>query len=112
MANRSGFDYHRFLRLALRGDAEAVQKLLEFSVHTDAAASLGHGVILLEVCARHGDTMAAALAVKLDAKARRAAFLTLEAGGNYSSNPKFKDVEVKALLPELWTALQAASSPR
>jgi hypothetical protein len=43
------FPYLRTLRRAESGNLSALRELIEFSVHTDAAASLAHGWVLLEL---------------------------------------------------------------
>jgi hypothetical protein len=43
------FPYLQTLRRAESGDSSALRSLIEFSVHTDAAAALAHGWVLLEL---------------------------------------------------------------
>jgi PBP1b-binding outer membrane lipoprotein LpoB len=49
VAQDVGFDYIGNLRRAENGDIEATVALINFSIYTDAAASLAHGWVLLDL---------------------------------------------------------------
>jgi hypothetical protein len=53
-ASDAHFAYMRTLRRAESGDLSALRDLFEFSVHTDAAAALAHGWVLLDLRERVG----------------------------------------------------------
>jgi hypothetical protein len=48
-ASDARFPFLQILRRSESGDSSALRELIEFSVHTDAAAALAHGWVLLEL---------------------------------------------------------------
>jgi hypothetical protein len=79
-ARDAGFDYLGVLGRAENGDRASLAELLRFSDHTDAAASLGHGVVLVELLDVVGDQAFAETATREDRRVRDLVARTLEAG--------------------------------
>jgi hypothetical protein len=83
VAEEAGFDYMGNLRRAEKGEAEAIVALINFSPQTDAAASLAHGWVLLNLRKMIGsDKFANALARATNA-GRKSALNSMEVAGTY-----------------------------
>ena len=88
-AKRVKFDYTAALKAAQAGDVKAIETLLMFN-ETDAAASLGHGVALVELGNQVGDKVYAEIISALPAESRKDIKNYLNAGVAYATNPKHK----------------------
>lgn len=87
-APRSNFPYATYLARAERGDPDALGRLLEFSTQVDAAGSIGHGVVMVELLYLRGDQdFASALAGK-STDVKYAVFQCLDAGEAYGRNER------------------------
>lgn len=83
-----GIDYLRVLSRAEAGDANALRALIRISHCTDAAGSLGHSTVLVQLMRMHGDEWFAAILGEVveEESERHLAFYAhrLEAGVDYS----------------------------
>ena len=105
VAQRRGVDYVATLAKAKAGDVEAVRTLLDLSDHVDAAASLGHGVALVDLSVALTDQRFASL-VRDASYARRQRLAELfEAGFAY--HPQYRDAYPLKVLPATYAALSA-----
>ena len=83
------FDYTAALKAAQTGDVKAIETLLMFN-ETDAAASLGHGVALVELGNQVGDKLYAEIISALPIESRKGIKNYLDAGAAYATDPKHK----------------------
>ena len=105
VAQRHGVGYVATLAKAKAGDVEAVGTLLDLSDHVDAAASLGHGVALVELSVALTDQRFASL-VRDASQVRRQRLAELfEAGFAY--HPQYLDADPLKVLPSTYAALNA-----
>ena len=83
VAKEVGFDYMGNLRHAEKGEADAIIALINFSPQTDAAASLAHGWVLLDLQKMIGhDKFASALA-RAKTDGRKSALNSMEVATTY-----------------------------
>lgn len=80
-AETVGFDYEGALDRAAAGDLEGLRRVMEFSRHTDAAASLGHSYVLIELLHRVGDNTFADAARRVAVSDRKRVWDLLEGAG-------------------------------
>jgi hypothetical protein len=79
-ARMSGFDYLGTLKRARERDKGALNDLLNFSLHTDAASTIGHGIVLVCLIRDWGDVSFANAVTGESKQIRQAVLCGLEAG--------------------------------
>ena len=105
VAQQHGVDYVATLAKAKAGDVEAVRTLLDFSDHVDAAASLGHGVELVDLAIAMTDQRFARLVQDAPQTRRQQLAELLEAGCSYHA--RYSDGDLTKVLPTTHDALNA-----
>ncbi|HYE99649.1 MAG TPA: hypothetical protein VEJ18_12100 [Planctomycetota bacterium] len=103
-AERAALPYRRVWRSAMRGDAEAIRRLLLFK--SDAAGGLFHGVDVTAVIDRIGEAPVARVIASLERKDREWVRCLLGVGVAYGK----RDAE-PADAPRLYPRCWAAASP-
>jgi hypothetical protein len=79
------FPYLPTLRRAESGDSSALRELVEFSVHTDAAAALAHGWVLLELRDIIGKAAFDTAVAAASSHARETTLNLIETAGTYEA---------------------------
>lgn len=102
-AKKVGFEYESVLERAQSGEQYALTQLLWFSMDTDAAGSIGHGVVLIELLEQIGDAAFAEVARHHRSRVRLCVATVLEAGMSYTKEPK--QAPFDELYPETFLAL-------
>lgn len=92
VAERRQFDYCGTFHAAMRGDDDAIARLLEFSDCTDAASSLGHGCTIVKVLQAIGDDRLAACIRRQSAELRERIGRIIEAGIDYGMGKNPEDM--------------------
>ena len=105
VAQQHGVDYVATLAKAKAGDVEAVRTLLDLSDHVDAAASLGHGVQLVDLAVALTDQRFANLVQDAPQTRRQELAQLFEAGCSYHS--RYSDGDFPKVLPSTYAALNA-----
>ena len=77
------FPYLRTLRRAEAGNSSALHALIEFSVHTDAAAALAYGWVLLELRDIIGKVAFDRAVGAVSPRARETTLSLIETAGTY-----------------------------
>jgi hypothetical protein len=83
VASDARFPYLQMLRKAESGDSSALRELIEFSVHTNAAAALAHGWVLLELRDIIGRAAFNKVVAAASPLARETALNLIETAGTY-----------------------------
>lgn len=99
-ADKIGFDYQSVLASAEQGKGNAISDLMEFSAKTDAAGGLGHGVVLLELLGKVGDSRFAAVAARQTGETKKIVAESLRVGEAYIQPPLGKPLQ--DAYPETW----------
>jgi len=105
VAQRRGVDYLATLAKAKAGDVEAVRTLLDLSDHVDAAASLGHGVALVDLSVALTDQRFASLVRNAPRTRRQRLARLFEAGCTYHS--RYGHGDFPKILPATYAAVNA-----
>jgi hypothetical protein len=82
-AGDAGFDYVGNLRRAEKGEIDATLALINFSSHTDAAGSLAHGWVLLDLEKRVGRAKFASILAHATKLGRTTALEHMEVARTY-----------------------------
>lgn len=102
-AEDKGFDYSAVLARAEQGDQKAIAELMRFSLETDAAGALGHGVVLVELVGKVGDRRFADVATKRSGRIKEVVAEMLRGGEAYIQPPL--DGPLREVYPETCNAL-------
>lgn len=82
-AEEKGVAYKKLVDKARMGDRGALGELLTFSRRVDAAAAIGHGIVLIGLLQECGDRVVAEIVQHQDPEVRQYVLLCLEAGLAY-----------------------------
>jgi hypothetical protein len=83
VAEEARFDYMGILRRAEMGEADALVALINFSPQTDAAASLAHGWVLLDLRKMIGNGKFASALARATNVGRKSALGSMETAARY-----------------------------
>ena len=103
-AKHENFDYRGAYRRAANRDAQGLAELMKFSTKTDAAASLGHGVVLVELLHIWGDEKFARVIRSQPPNIRNLVGGLLDAGVAYATSKKLKQ-PIARLFPKCMDAV-------
>jgi hypothetical protein len=104
---KRGFDYQAVLVRAERGDEASLAELMRFGLETDAAGALGHGVVLVELLQRIGDSAFGAVVARRSTCVRECLAESLRAGEDYIRPPLA--CPIREAYPSTWAALQVGN---
>ena len=81
---REGFNYQDVFEKSMQGDTAALDQLIRFSLHTDAAAAIGHGTVLVYIVQKVGDNEFSKQHALRDERIRQKLLPVLAAGLDYA----------------------------
>jgi len=99
LSNRDDYDYCDSLDQALQGDLLALKRLTMF--HFEGGSSYEHGIVLLEVIDRVGENKYLEAVKDFSKKEKKTIDRYLNAGLNFSQNPKFQSQRIDLIFPQV-----------